>query len=315
LCRPEGSVEIFNFRRNSPILDPMSAHGPWRPLGVLLVEKGVISEAELDTALADQAASEKPLGEILIAHGFSSRPAIQDALAEQAGVLFEPERGFGTGLRGLLARKHKQRKETDLPVRPQLAVVPPVEEAETEAPPQRVAAAVVASAETSAPQVNVLRPVEQPQLAPTPAPPPRASAPQPVKPSVEVQIEELRTAQKRTSGELARIAEALARVQAQLAELRAAPQAAPVRPAPKPRPEPEPVREPELPPAAKKPTVELAHLRFVVADALYRLETHEGPAPALGDAVEIDERPFRVVKVARSPLPGDERRCAYLLGD
>jgi hypothetical protein len=77
---------------------------------------------------------------------------------------------------------------------------------------------------------------------------------------------------------------------------------------------PEPAREPEEP-AAAGPTVELGHLRFVLAGAAYRIETHDGPAPVVGDSVEIDERSFRVVKVARSPLPGDEQRCAYLLGD
>jgi hypothetical protein len=136
-----------------------------------------------------------------------------------------------------------------------------------------------------------------------------------------VQLEELRTRQRRTNGELTRIGEALARVQAELGALRAAPAVAPAQsarpdpPKPKPKPDPEPVREPELPPAAAAPPVELGHLRFVLAAAVYRLETHEGPAPAVGDPVEVDERMFRVVKVARSPLPGDERRCAYLLGD
>jgi hypothetical protein len=299
----------------------MSAHGtPWRPLGVLLVEQGVISEAELETALAEQAASGKPLGEILIAHGFSSRPAIQDALAEQSGVMFEPERGFGTGLRGLLARKHRQRKEGDAPSRPQLAVVPPLAEAdavaqadvEVEAPPRRVAAAT-ASAETRAPAVNLLRPVERPQ----PAPPPTLSTP-PARPSVEVELEELRSAQERTSNELTRIGDALSRVQAELAELRAAPPvvAAPVaEPQPEVEASPEPAREPEEIAAPVPPPVELGHLRFVLAGAAYRIETHDGPAPAVGDSVEIDERSFRVVKVAPSPLPGDERRCSYLLGD
>jgi hypothetical protein len=299
----------------------MSAHEtPWRPLGVLLVEQGVISEAELETALADQAANEKPLGEILIAHGFSSRPAIQDALAEQAGVMFEPERGFGTGLRGLLARKHRQRKHgDDEPARPQLAVVPPLADAEIEVPRQRVAVAE-APAEARAPSVNLLRPVEVPQ--PAPLPPPPAAPAQPVQPDVEAQLDELRTAHERTSDELTRIGDALARVQAELAELRAAPPAhAPVVAEPEPRPEPEvkaasePELGPEEPAPAIVPAVELAHLRYVLAGAAYRIDAYDGPAPIVGERLELDERSFRVVKVAASPLPGDERRCAYLLGD
>jgi hypothetical protein len=295
----------------------MSAHEtPWRPLGVLLVEQGVISEAELERALADQAANEKPLGEILIAHGFSSRPAIQDALAEQAGVMFEPERGFGTGLRGLLARKHRQRKHgDDEPARPQLAVVPPLADAEVEVPRQRVAVAE-APAQARAPSVNLLRPVELPQPAPL-LPPPAAPA-QPVQPNVEAQLDELRTAQDRTSDELTRIGDALARMQAELAELRAAPPAdAPVDAEPEPDVEAasEPEREPEEPAPAIEPAVELAHLRYVLAGAAYRIDAHDGPAPVVGERLDLDQRSFRVVKVAASPLPGDERRCAYLLGD
>jgi len=297
----------------------MSAHEtPWRPLGVLLVEQGVISEAELETALADQAAMEKPLGEILIAHGFSSRPAIQDALAEQAGVMFEPERGFGTGLRGLLARKHRQRKHgDDEPARPQLAVVPPPADAEVEVPPQRVAVAA-APAEARGPSVNLLRPVELPH--PAPLPPPPAAPALPVQPGVEAQLDELRTAQERTSDELTRIGDALARVQAELAELRAAPPApAPAVAEPEPEPEaegaPEPERELVEPVPAIEPAVELAHLRYVLAGAAYRIDALDGPAPVVGERIDLDERSFRVVKVAASPLPGDERRCAYLLGD
>jgi hypothetical protein len=299
---------------------PMSAHEtPWRPLGVLLVEQGVISEAELETALADQAAIGKPLGEILIAHGFSSRPAIQDALAEQAGVMFEPERGFGTGLRGLLARKHRQRKHGDEPARPQLAVVPPLADTVVEETPRRVAAGAAAT-EVRAPAVNLLRSVELPQPAPPPPSPPPAAPVLPAQPNVHAELDELRTAQERTSDELTRIGDALARVQAELAELRAVPPApAPVVAQPETRPDveaaSEPEREPEQPTPSVEPSVELAHLRFVLAGAAYRIDPHDGPAPLVGERVALDERSFRVVKVAASPLPGDERRCAYLLGD
>jgi hypothetical protein len=298
----------------------MSAHEtPWRPLGVLLVEQGVISEAELETALADQAAMGKPLGEILIAHGFSSRPAIQDALAEQAGVMFEPERGFGTGLRGLLARKHRQRKHgDDEPARPQLAVVPPLADTAVEEAPRRVAASAAAT-EVRAPAVNLLRPVELPK--PAPPPPPAFVPAPPEQPNVQVQLDELRTAHERTSDELTRIGDALARVQAELAELRAAPpaDAVPVVTQPETQPEgeaaSEPEREPEEPTPVVEPQVELTHLRFVLAGAAYRIDAHDGPVPVVGERVDLDERSFRVVKVAASPLPGDERRCAYLLGD
>ena len=84
-------------------------HG-WRPLGELLVEKGVISAEELDDALEEQQVSGLRLGEILIARGFASRPGIAEALAEQRGLVLEPERGFGTGLRGQIERRHREQR-------------------------------------------------------------------------------------------------------------------------------------------------------------------------------------------------------------
>ncbi|HSC92964.1 MAG TPA: hypothetical protein VLB86_15025 [Gaiellaceae bacterium] len=84
-------------------------HG-WRPLGELLVEKGVISAEELGDALEEQQVSGLRLGEILIARGFASRPGIAEALAEQRGLVLEPERGFGTGLRGQIERRHREQR-------------------------------------------------------------------------------------------------------------------------------------------------------------------------------------------------------------
>ncbi len=79
----------------------------WRPLGSLLVAQGVVSSAEVEEALAEQERDGGPLGEILIALGYASRVSIMDALAEQAGLLLEPERGFGSGLRGQIERRHR----------------------------------------------------------------------------------------------------------------------------------------------------------------------------------------------------------------
>jgi hypothetical protein len=55
------------------------------------------------------------------------------------------------------------------------------------------------------------------------------------------------------------------------------------------------------------------HLVFVWSPAGYTLEERPGEAPHVGARVEDGERRFRVVKLAPSPLPGDDRRCAYLL--
>lgn len=89
----------------------MEAASSWRPLGRLLVDKGVISADELGEALAEQQHSGQLLGELLVALGWATRPAIVDALAEQAGVQIERERGFGTGLRGEIDRRHSELRE------------------------------------------------------------------------------------------------------------------------------------------------------------------------------------------------------------
>jgi hypothetical protein len=54
-----------------------------RPIGQILVEQGEISEADLETALAEQERSGRRLGEILIEQGRTSWLALARAIAEQ----------------------------------------------------------------------------------------------------------------------------------------------------------------------------------------------------------------------------------------
>ena len=56
------------------------------------------------------------------------------------------------------------------------------------------------------------------------------------------------------------------------------------------------------------------HLLFVWTPGGYQLVEREGEPPALGSEVELDGRTERVSKLATSPLPGDDRPCAYLQG-
>lgn len=86
---------------------------PWRPLGRLLVEKGVISEQELKQALAAQSATGKRLGEVLVEKGVVSGPALTLALAEQWGIEVSPEGGFGSGLWQEIERRHRERRGAD----------------------------------------------------------------------------------------------------------------------------------------------------------------------------------------------------------
>jgi hypothetical protein len=56
------------------------------------------------------------------------------------------------------------------------------------------------------------------------------------------------------------------------------------------------------------------YLLFVWTPAGYRLEEREGQPPAPGSEVDLGDRRQRVTKIGPSPLPGDPRPCAYLMG-
>jgi hypothetical protein len=66
------------------------AHFPWRPLGALLVEKGLLAAAELDRALAEQRRTGRLLGQVLVQRGFVGCLSLARALAEQHGVGLHP---------------------------------------------------------------------------------------------------------------------------------------------------------------------------------------------------------------------------------
>lgn len=76
-------------------------HAPysWRPLGELLIAKGLLSEAELDAALAEQKRSGRLVGEILVESGVLSAFSLTRALTEQHGVELQtgPEELGGSG--------------------------------------------------------------------------------------------------------------------------------------------------------------------------------------------------------------------------
>lgn len=74
---------------------------------------------------------------------------------------------------------------------------------------------------------------------------------------------------------------------------------------------PEPVVEPA---AAPEPGV-AGWVAYVPSPHGYRLVVERGAPPARGATIAIEGVTFRVLRVGRSPLPGDRRRCAYLEGE
>jgi hypothetical protein len=57
----------------------------------------------------------------------------------------------------------------------------------------------------------------------------------------------------------------------------------------------------------------MSYLVFVWQPSGYELRERDGEPPSVGDELEEDGTRLSVVKVATSPLPGDGRRCAYVL--
>ncbi len=67
----------------------MSANGP--EIGTLLIQKGLISTAQLDSALLEQSGTRERIGEILCRQGFVSQSDVLDALSMQLGYRrFDP---------------------------------------------------------------------------------------------------------------------------------------------------------------------------------------------------------------------------------
>jgi hypothetical protein len=67
----------------------------WRPLGEILVERGLVTQLQLQQALLEQKLAGGRLGEILFTRGWVSGIDLRDALAEQHGLDLRVEPGAG----------------------------------------------------------------------------------------------------------------------------------------------------------------------------------------------------------------------------
>ena len=56
----------------------------------------------------------------------------------------------------------------------------------------------------------------------------------------------------------------------------------------------------------------MKYLLFVSKSTGYELRERDGELPAVGSVLEENEGRMMVTRIGPSPLPGDERRCAYL---
>ena len=98
-----------------------AAHITWRPLGRLLVEQGLLTGDDLERALAEQQRTGQRLGETIVKLGFVSGPELASALAAQYGIELTTEKGFGTGLRSEIQRRHESDRKRVVQLVPDLA--------------------------------------------------------------------------------------------------------------------------------------------------------------------------------------------------
>ncbi len=256
-----------------------AAHVPWRPLGELLVEHGVLTHAELENALAEQQRSGRKLGEIIVEQGCASGPAVTRALAEQWGLELSPERGFGSGLWGEIERRHREKREHQSEELPQL-------EHKVIEFPSRVLL----------------------QLDPGNGGEERAGG---ALDEVRGRLEESETRVEEQSERVTELEETLAEARSELGRLRA-------RLAERDREVAALSAAANAGGETRAPVAEAAaHLLFVPDSGRYLLLEREGGPPIVGALVELEHEDedggaFVVAKLSRSPFPGDRRPCAYL---
>jgi hypothetical protein len=204
-----------------------AAHS-WKPLGELLLHKGLVTADELDRALTEQEQTGRLLGAILVERGYVSGPALAVALAEQYGVELEQQRGFGTGLWAEIDRRHREGRGSE-------------------------------------PEENVVR-LE-------PAKPPLEAVPDP-----DPELDRLQVENRRLQEEIARLHDEFTKLR-----------------------------------LVEAPEAFASHLLFVPTPARYLMVERQGPPPAPGEELELNEGTFLVGKLGRAPIPGEQRPCAFLL--
>jgi len=256
-----------------------AAHITWRPLGRLLVEQGLLSGDDLERALAEQQTTGQRLGETIVKLGFVSGPELANALAAQYGIELTTEKGFGTGLRSEIQRRHESDRKRIVQLVPESeADAGPAHELE----PDAVEPEPHAEPEPDSAEAPLLAQLEE-QWA-------KLAAAEESLAERERELEELGRSHGRDVQQLEEVNE---RLRAQIEELRQPPG--------------------EIPETL--PTAPASHLVFVQLHGRYELISREGPPPAPSTPLslpDVDEGTFVVAGRRSSPLPGDARPCVFV---
>jgi hypothetical protein len=109
-------------------MGPSADTPAWKPLGELLVEQSWMTADDLDQALQNQQETGHKLGQIVVESGFISVEELTTVLLEQCGIDMSTQDGFGSGLRGELAKRGGRRGSE--PVRFEFHVEPAPEKPE-----------------------------------------------------------------------------------------------------------------------------------------------------------------------------------------
>jgi hypothetical protein len=252
-----------------------AARIPWRPLGCLLVEQGLLSEDELERALEAQASTGRRLGETIVELGFVSHPALSRALAAQYGIELKGETGFGTGLRAEIERRHDRNREDE--IEPRLRMVDPVP----------------ILAEVSEPDAPEAHPADGDDLhlAQLEEQWAKLAAAEELLAKAERELTALRRTATHRRNQACRLVARIRRRDSRIVELSAA--------------DPQPSHGD----AGSSP----GHLIYAQLGGRYELVERDGAPPEPGAIIELTEAGESVLVgwIGKSPLPNDARPCAF----
>ena len=264
----------------------------WRRLGDIFVERGFVTQEELDEALTRQRQTGERLGEALVAQGVISKFELAGALAEQMAVLGDPDTEVAAENGQPEGTVHQLHGRDDAEQAP-----PPTNVIELAAPIDWGAEAVETELQAVERELQAVEPEPQ---------------------AVEATLDE---------------SEALEAVEAHT-EAEEEPQPVEAEAMEEPEPAEAPVEHVEEPQSVEVMLTELhealaaevgyldetapevdprtACVAFAPTTDGYRLVALE-VQPDPGETIDIPEvGEYLVLRVGSSPIPGDDRRCAYV---
>jgi hypothetical protein len=285
---PERWYRLFGLLMSAAFV-PIStmveaARIPWRPLGCLLVEQGLLSEDELERALEAQASTGRRLGETIVELGFVSHPALSRALAAQYGIELKGETGFGTGLRAEIERRHDREREDEIEPRLKMPRTP------------------LALADVSGPEAPEAHPSagDDLHLAQLEEQWAKLAAAEELLAKAERELTALRRTATHRRNQAYRLVARIRRRDCRIVELSAAD-----------RGELADLREPQ--PSQGDAGSSLGHLIYAQLGGRYELVERDGAPPEPDAILELTETGERVLVgwIGKSPLPNDARPCAF----